>query len=188
MRKIINILLVILLVPVYLISFTVVHELGHTIFARLLGDPNSVFYLARIDGHNFCLGCNIYDPNKLSWEGNLIVSLWGLLATQLVALVALFLLHLRPANRLLQRILASIALGFAFLDVVVQVLQGLLYNINYQTWPTNVDLVDFMLLVQERTGAGQLFLKIVILLISGFYLALFVWFYNRNKVSRKVAL
>lgn len=185
MRKLFFIFLVILLIPVYLVAFTVVHELGHTILARLLGDPDSVFYLARIEEHSFCLGCNIYDPSKLSWGGNLIVSLGGLLATQLVALTALLLLRLRHVNRLLRQTLSSIALGFAFLDVPVQVIQGLLYNLNHQTWPTNVDLVDFMLLVQGRIGASQLLLKGLMLIAAILYMSGFVWSYRQNKVTQK---
>jgi hypothetical protein len=90
MHKVLQILLIILLIPVFLVVFTVIHELGHTILARLLGDPNSVFYLVKIEADSACLGCNIYDQGKLSWGANLFVSLGGLLATQFVALAALF--------------------------------------------------------------------------------------------------
>lgn len=184
MRRIAVIFLVILLIPVFLVTFTVIHEMGHTILARVLGDPNSVFYLARIEEHSACLGCNIYDASKLSWGGNLVVSLGGLIATQLAALTALFLLRSRLENRFLRRILTSFALGFAFLDVPVQVIQGLLYNLNQQTFPTNVDLVDFMLLVQEKVGASQLLLKGLLTAAGVIYLWGFVWFYKSNKAAR----
>ena len=46
MRKILKILLIVLIIPIFLVVFAVTHELGHTILARSLGDPNSVFYLA----------------------------------------------------------------------------------------------------------------------------------------------
>jgi hypothetical protein len=36
------------LLPLYLVVFAVVHELGHTAPARLLGDPEATFYLVRI--------------------------------------------------------------------------------------------------------------------------------------------
>ncbi len=181
-KKLSVLLLVTLFIPVYLVSFVVIHELGHTLLARLLGDPNSVFYLAKIEEHSACLGCNIYDQTKLTRGANLVVSLGGLLATQLVALTALFLLGLRPGKQLRRRILTVIAMGFAFLDVPVQVIQGLLYNLNQESFPTNVDLVDFMLLVQDRVGASQFLLKGAILLASILYLAGFVWFYEKAKV------
>ena len=49
MRKALHILLILLFIPVFLVVFTVVHEVGHSLLARLLGDPNSVFYLVRIE-------------------------------------------------------------------------------------------------------------------------------------------
>jgi hypothetical protein len=41
--------LIVLLAPIYLLSFVVIHEVDHTVLARLLGDPDSVFYLVQID-------------------------------------------------------------------------------------------------------------------------------------------
>jgi hypothetical protein len=181
MRKTLQILLTILLVPVFLVVFTIIHELGHTILARLLGDPNSIFYLVRIKADSACFGCNIYDQSKLSWGANLVVSLGGLLATQLTAIFCLYLLRLRNLNLLWQRIISAIALGFAFLDVPVQVIQGLLYNLSQHTWPTNVDLMDFMLLLQEKTSASQLWLKGFVFIVAAFYLTAFVWVYRRHR-------
>ncbi len=166
-------------------AFTVVHELGHSILARLLGDPNSVFYLVRIQAHSGCFGCNIYDQSKLSWSGNLIVSLGGLFATQLVAIFCLFLLRLRHIQSFWQRLFSTIALGFACLDVPVQVIQGLLYNLDHHKWPTEVDLMDFMLLLQMRIGAGQLLLKGFVFIVAALYLTTFVWVYRQyGKLQR----
>ncbi len=188
MRKAAVIILAILLVPVFLIASTVVHEVGHTVLARMLGDPASVFYLAKIDEHGTCLGCNIYDSAKLSWGGNLVVSLGGLLATQLVAVAALLLLQLRIERRPFQNILRIIALGFAFLDVAVQVIQGLLYNLSRETWQTGVDLVDVMLLLQAKTGASQLLLKGLLLAATIAYLSGFVWLYRRQSKHRPAVI
>jgi hypothetical protein len=181
MRKVAKIIFIILLIPVFLVAFIVIHELGHTILARLLGDPNAVFYLAKMDEDSTCLGCNIYDPAKLSWGANLVVSLGGLLATQLFALVALFRLRSGPANISWQRILSTVALGFAFLDVPLQVVQGLFYNLDRHSWPTNVDLMDFMLLLQAKLGASQLLLKGFLFIVTGIYLSAFVWVYKQSR-------
>lgn len=187
MKKALTIFLIILSIPVFLVFFVVVHEVGHTILARLLGDPDSIFYLAKIDENNFCLGCNIYDPLKLSWGGNLIVSLGGLLATQAVALFTLLLLRLRRGNDLSRSLLSTFALAFAFLDVPLQVLQGLVYNLNSNTWPTNVDLMDFMLLVQGRIEGSQLLLKGILLTVAVIYLSGFLWAYKQNRKDFKPA-
>jgi hypothetical protein len=53
-----------------------------------------------------------------------------------------------------RRILSPTALGFALLDVPLQAIQGLLYDFEQRTWPTNVDLVDTMLLISRATGAS----------------------------------
>ena len=179
MRKLVRILLSLVLVPAILIAFVVVHELGHTVLSRVLGDPHSTFYLVKIEKHSACLGCNIYDQTKLSWSANLVVSLAGLMATQVVALAALWMLGLRRVGGFLRRLLAGIALGFAFLDVMVQVTQGLLYDMSRHTWPTNVDLLDFMLLLQSKTAVSQSVLKGLLFAGSVAYLSGFVWLYRR---------
>jgi hypothetical protein len=168
--------LIIVLVPLYLLAFTVIHETGHTWLARLFGDPDSTFYLVLIGpgGRGMCLGCNITDHTKLSPIGNLVVSLGGLLFTQATALAALVLLRYVPARTLRRRLVAAVALGFAFLDVPVQAVQGLLYNIERHTWPTNVDLMDAMLLISAATGAPQLVLKALLAVTAAVYLY-FVW-------------
>jgi hypothetical protein len=181
MRKLLKVIIIILLIPIYLILFTIVHELGHTLLARLMGDPASIFYLVRMDGDYLCLGCNIYDQSRLTWGANLVVSLGGLLATQIVAITALFLLRLRINTRYTRRILGFISLGFAFLDVIVQAAQGLLYNLNHFTFPSNIDLVDAMLLVQQRTGASQFLLKAILVVLAVVYLSAFIGVYWRNR-------
>jgi hypothetical protein len=186
MSKRIQIVLIILLIPALLVGFTVVHELGHTILARALGDPDSTFYLVKIDEGGTCLGCNIYDHTRISKGGNLLVSLGGLLATQLAALGTLFGYTKAPQGTFVERLSIVIAVGFAFLDVPVQTIQGLVYDLNSQTWPTNVDPVDAMLLISDWSGAGQVTLKIGMLLISIAYLYAFVRVYRSLREEKAV--
>ncbi len=181
MIKALKVLLIILIIPIYLIIFTVIHELGHTLLARLLGDQNSVFYLVRISRNEMCLGCNIYDPTKLSWGANLVASFGGLMATQAVAITAIFLLRLQSNTRLTRRILGFISMGFVLLDVIVQGLQGLLYNIDDKIFPTNIDLVDVMLLIQSKTGASQILMKAILLAVTILYLSSVISLYWRNR-------
>ncbi len=173
-------ILLIALTPIFLVIFTVIHESGHTILARLFGDPASTFYLVRIDEQGTCLGCNITDHAKLWYWGNLVVSVGGLLFTQVGAIVAFALARFAPTDSFRRRALIVAAFGFAFLDVVVQVVQGLAYDTSQHTWPTGVDLMDFMLLIGQATGLSQNVLKSGLAVISVVYLFGIVVLYRRS--------
>jgi len=178
-------LLIILLIPVFLFVLIIVHELGHTTAARLLGDPGAVFYLADKTEESRCIGCTYYDVSKLSWGANLTVSLAGLLAGQLVAVTALLLLQVHyMSNRWLRLFFSMTALTFAFSDIPWQVLQALTANLGRNQWPTGADLVDFLLLLQMRFDLSPLLLKGFLLLIAGLYLARFLWLYRRNRAAQ----
>ena len=184
MRSWKSLFLIIVLGPLYLVAFAVVHEIGHTVLARLFGDYGSTFYLAQIDpdGRGLCLGCNITDHAKLSPLGNLAVSLGGLLFTQVMALIALGMMRFTLSHTLRNWLLTPIALGFAFLDVPVQVIQGLLYNIERHTWPTGVDLMDAMILISRGTGAPTVILKMILAILAAAYLYLIWHAYKRVSV------
>lgn len=178
-------LLIILLIPVFLFALIIIHELGHTTAARLLGDPGAVFYLVDKTEQSSCIGCTYYDVSKLSWGANVIVSLTGLFAGQLVAIAALFLLPLHHAgNRWLRLVFSMTALSFSLFDVPWQVLQALSANLGRSKWPTGKDLVDFLLLLQMRFDFSQLLLKSFLLLIALLYLAGFVRLYRRNRAAQ----
>jgi hypothetical protein len=185
MKKIMTIVIIIVLVPVYLVLFVVIHELGHTISARLLGDPNSTFYLVQMGAESSCFGCNIYDPMKLSWSANIVVSIGGLIATQLISVIMTGVRFASKKNRILNLSLGTIALGYAFLDVVVQVFQGLLYNLHTHTFPTEVDLTDFMLLIRQKIEVNQAVLKGIIVALSAVYLLLIIWLNSRARYIKE---
>lgn len=50
-------LVIILPIPVFLLALVIIHELGHTTAARLLGDPGAVFYLTDEGEQSRCIGC-----------------------------------------------------------------------------------------------------------------------------------
>lgn len=185
MKRRTQIILIIAIFPLLLVVFTVVHELGHTILARLMGDPDSVFYLYKIEETSACLGCNIYNQTRLSYAGNLIVSIAGLGFTQVAAFLALIGRRYVRTDTFPQRLLNAVGLSFAFLDVPVQVIQGLLYDISRHTWPTNVDLMDFMLLITMRTGASQGVMKTILVLITIAYLYGVVRFYKAGLFKKQ---
>ena len=66
-------------------------------------------------------------------------------------------------------------------------IQGALYNIEAHTWPTNVDLMDFMLLVSQQTGAGQAILKIFLVAVAVLYLLAFFYLYMLGRPSSHLA-
>ena len=183
MRSVLRALLYLPLFAALLLTFVVMHELGHTILARILGDPASTFYLVKLDQSSTCLGCNIYDQSKLSWGANLLVSLGGLLATQLVAFTLLLFSRYGRAGPRLRRWLGATGLAYVFLDVVVQGVQGLLYDVGAQTWPTEVDLLDVMLLIRQRWPLAQTFLKGTIVLVAAAYLAFSLRLYRRPSTA-----
>lgn len=173
--------MILLLIPAFLIGFTVVHEMGHTILARILGDPSSTFYLTKIEESSACLGCNIYDHARLTSMENLLVSAGGWLATQIVAILLLVLSKTVAGKAWMTSLLGRLALAFAFLDVSVQGIQGLLYDIEQHSWPTNVDPMDIMLLISAQTGASQALMKIALAGGAAAYLLVFTWLYHHWK-------
>src|SRR5437868_3645134 len=77
-----------------------VHEIGHTLVARLLGDASAHYVLYESGGHSSCLGCNLYDSSKLSDNANAIVNFGGVLSTQALCWGAIVLLARRSRPRL----------------------------------------------------------------------------------------
>ncbi len=172
MSKRTQIILIILCAPAFLLVFVVIHEAGHTALARLLGDPASTFYLYQITPKSACLGCNVYDDKKLTQVGNLLVSIGGLLFTQAAAIFTLFVAGRLPPGSFRRRLLIVYGLVFAFLDVPLQVIQGLAANVAGQSALTGVDLADCLYLASRLTGISPADLKIALLILAFVYLGL----------------
>ncbi|RME06930.1 MAG: hypothetical protein D6803_05265 [Anaerolineae bacterium] len=176
-----RIVLAALLAPPAFILFLLVHEGGHTLVARLLGDAQATFYLIRFSatGNIRCIGCNITDYALFSpWE-SVLVSLGGLLATQAMALAGLGLLLWACPTGAGRRALAALAGGYVMLDVPVQVVQALRYPLEGQIWPTNVDLLDVLLRLQAFTGWSESALKALLLGAGALYLLAFFALYRK---------
>jgi len=146
-----------------------VHELGHTAFAHLFGDGSAVYYLYRLlPGGGYCVGCNVYDPDALSLTGNLVVTLGGLIFTQLLALGLLFA---RSRDRYwFSGRLVHILIGVCLLDVAFQAFGGLSRNVMYQSALSGTDMADFIYLSINGVGMGQGTVKLAILVSSVAYL------------------
>jgi hypothetical protein len=185
MRNVLLAILIILLIPVYLIAYISIHEIGHTTMARFLGDPNAVYYLIKMDKYSQAIGLTDYDISKLSWGANLITTVGGVMATQLVALTALLLLRLRQfSHRVLGRWLGIVAFTFAF-DPPFQMIQALAYK-GLERWPSGVDFMDVVLLLQMKFEVSSLVLNGLLLLLTVLYIAGLVWIYERAKIRRRL--
>lgn len=140
-----------------------VHEIGHTVTARLLGDGSAHYLLYQVRGQSTCFGCNLYDSASLSDTGNILVNLGGVFFTQLLAWSAIFLLARRDRPRLEPWMaLTAIALTWSG-DLVLQLVQGLQAQIPDQLpRGPEVSYTDYLAVVwfmRDRTGTSAADLK-----------------------------
>jgi hypothetical protein len=84
-RRVLLVLLIIVCVPAITLVMIIVHEVGHTVVARVLGDGRATFTLYS----SHCIGCNLYDSQRFSPMANVAVSLGGVLFTGLATVMAL---------------------------------------------------------------------------------------------------
>jgi hypothetical protein len=117
--------LAVLCVPVVTVLMILVHEAGHTAVARLLGDGRATFTLYS----SHCVGCNLYDSQRLGPWGNVAVSLGGVWGTMALTAVAVTVLAWRGRPRWVPRWLLAEVIVICFAgDLVwqfVQAVQGL---------------------------------------------------------------
>lgn len=157
--RISRIFLNILVLIVALLVMVNLHEIGHTLAARLLGDPQSHYVLYQSEGYHTCLGCNFFDASRLSEAGILVVSASGLGITQ-VGVLLLLQLHAWARRPVLRRILGASTLVF-LIDLPLQVGQGVFRYTPAQHALSNVDLADVIYLLVKGTQASPEAIKVV---------------------------
>jgi len=158
--------LLVLLLSVFLMIN--LHELGHTAMSWVLGGHSAYYRLVEFGPHGLrCIGCNHYDVTGLGYWSRVLVPLGGVLATQLVFWVSLYLL---ARYRRLRRAYAWVWLGMFLLDAAVQTLQALLANIAAIRAETGVDLADVGWLICSRYGISVLVFKPALLFLTVIYL------------------
>jgi hypothetical protein len=102
-----------------------VHELGHTVTARVLGDNSAHYVLYEARGNSACMGCNLYDSSRLGHAANVLVNFGGVVFTQLLCWIAIVLLATGERAVLRRRmLLTAIAITWSG-DLVLQLVQGL---------------------------------------------------------------
>lgn len=113
--------LAVLCVPFVTILMVVTHEIGHTVVARLLGDGRATFTVYSPG----CIGCNLYDSQRLTPWGNVAVSLGGVWGTMLLSTVAVAVLAWRGRPRSVPRWLLAEVIVICFAgDLVWQFVQA----------------------------------------------------------------
>lgn len=131
------------------VLIVIVHEIGHTIAARLLGDSAATFTLFERTATSTCIGCNEFDPQALSALGRLLVSIAGVAATLICAIVLLGVLRQVAGHTWLRNAL-RVALALFVADLPFQWVQAWWRWEPGRRYPTNVDFEDTVLLAQQN--------------------------------------
>jgi hypothetical protein len=162
------------------------HEIGHTLTAWVSGDHSAYYRLYQAYPHGYCIGCNFYDAHRLSFAGSLVVSLGGLIATQIVGLAILLL---RPACKLgFMTYGANILILVMLLgDGAVQVLQGETANISSQRGLTQVDLADVIYLLHSGAGLSITLLKVALGLVLAGWIGVFAMIWRGQRRIQNAA-
>ena len=154
--------------PVTFLIMINVHEIGHTLLARALGDEDAVYYLYKqFDVDKACFGCNIYDARKLSRFANMLVTLGGVLASQLIVFVLVWVWRRRAWVHDHRYLIVTAIIIFAS-DVPFQVSRGIQADVASQTGLLRIDLADFLYLLHGTFAippdAGKIGLLVVAIL------------------------
>jgi hypothetical protein len=172
-----------------------VHEIGHTMLARLLGDSSAHYVLFQDQERSGCMGCNLYDSSQLGDVANVVVNFGGVIFTQLLCWTAILLLA-RGGPAPLRRWLLLTAIVITWSgDVVLQLVQGLAADIP-QLLPrgpesTYTDYQAVVWFMRDETGAPASELKEGLLLATIAYSALLLlatwWALKRGQSRARVA-
>jgi len=166
-QKALGALLVLLLSVFLMINL---HELGHTALSWVLGGHSAYYRLVEFGPRGLrCIGCNHYDAAGLGYWSRVLVPLGGVLTTQLVFWVSLYLL---ARYRRLRGAYAWVWLGVFLLDAAVQVVHVLPVNIAAVHAETGVDLADVGWLICSRYGISAAVFKLLLALAGAGYLLL----------------
>jgi hypothetical protein len=155
---------------VFLFVMGNVHEIGHTVFARLLGDDSAHYLLYQAQGRSTCLGCNLYDSSRLGDAANILVNFGGVIFTQLLCWIAIVLLAVGERGVLRRWWLLTGVVITWLGDVILQLAQGLATTVpqNLPRGPesTYTDYQAVVWFVRDQTGVAASDLKAVLLLAT----------------------
>ena len=142
----------VLVVAGALIAMITLHEVGHVVAARLLGDSTATFRLVYRGPDGSCIGCSFVDVTALGDDELLVVSGAGVAATQALAVAGIAVIGRVDASRPALRRAVVAVTGLCPLDAPYQAIQGFRTSIPPQQFPTQIDAVDFSHLLGTRIG------------------------------------
>jgi hypothetical protein len=124
-----TVLAVVIAAPLIAVAMIVVHEIGHTLGAWVMGDGHAYFIVYRRavapnGSVDTCVGCNMYDSAHMGPLANTFVSLAGVGATAALTWVAILLLR-ADRSPLPRWLLVEVALICWLGDAIWQVVQAL---------------------------------------------------------------
>lgn len=179
----------VLFVLVFVFVMVNFHEIGHTVFARLLGDDSAHYVLYQADGRSSCMGCNLYDSSRLADIPNVLVNLGGVIFTQLLCWIAIFLLAGGQRAGLKRWMLLTAIFVTWSGDIVVQLAQGVGANVP-EVLPRRAEITytDYQAVVwfmRDQTGAAVADLKAILVVAtvgySGLLLLATRWALDRGR-------
>ena len=172
-----------LLAVIALVLALNLHEMGHTLVARLAGDSDAKYFLYRHDPNlGSCIGCNLYDDKRLSYAGNIAVTVAGVMTTQTLALSLLVWGSRKRLHSAKRRVILLTAFVF-MLDMPLQALQALEANVARQQRLTRVDLADTLYLIKDRVPLSSTTLKVALACCVVSYGTVVAWLYDRGRRS-----
>ena len=139
-----------------------IHEIGHTVTARIGGDRSASYHLYQSypNGQIDCLGCNTYNPAHLRYWGKFWNAIGGVMATQCAAILALLVARYVAKRRVTRQILGLFMIICIVGDALDQMIQALFAPIGAQSGLTNVDFADALYLLHSRFGYPIAALKV----------------------------
>ena len=172
------------------VSFFIViniHEIGHTFVARYLGDAHAYYKLVEFsDGRVTAVGKNVYNLYIFDDLQIILISLAGVLASQLLAVFLMIAIKIKKIKNTIFTKYLIFAGGF---DLVFQELQGMFTPLQHRglMCPRGVcgnDFADVFWLIAQKLKLNSTLGILAIKLLS--LLVIIMWLYLFYKLARGV--
>ena len=165
-----------------------IHEIGHTLVAKYLGDTHAYYKLIEFNnGHLTAIGKNVYALYIFNDLQIIFISLAGVLASQVFAIFLIFIAT--KIKKIKDTIFAKYLIFASGFDLAFQELQGIFAPLQHRNLmcPRGVcgnDFADVFWLIAQKLNLnstiGILAIKLISLLIT------IVWLYVLYKLASRI--